>query len=162
MTASTDDRFIEAMGAIAQAEGTPRIAGQIVGYLALAGEARSLTDIASGLGVSKASVSTNVRMLEARGQAIRESRTGSREDHWRVLPPPHEGMLSAMSDRFLRHAERIEALAQAMPPGADGKRETVHGFAQFYRSASELLHDWSVSARREATAADPVPQTSGT
>ena len=47
-------------------------------------------------------------------------------------------------------------------PGADGKRETVHGFAQFYRSASELLHDWSVSARREATAADPVPQTSGT
>ena len=58
------DTFIEQMGLIAQEDGAPRIAGQILGYLLIEGEPRTLSQMAEALKISKASASTNARLLE--------------------------------------------------------------------------------------------------
>jgi DNA-binding transcriptional regulator GbsR (MarR family) len=58
--------FIERMGLALEADGLPRIAGRIFGLLLVSEDACSLDDLACDLKVSKASVSTNARMLEQR------------------------------------------------------------------------------------------------
>src|SRR5690606_21420618 len=60
-------RFIEQMGMSAQADGVPRIAGRIFGYFVINGGPISFTQLAQELQVSRASVSTNLRILASIG-----------------------------------------------------------------------------------------------
>ena len=80
------ERYIERMGLLWEAEGLPRIAGRMLGLLALQPEAASLDDIASALGVSKASVSADARQLERLALAERVSRPGDRRDYYAIAP----------------------------------------------------------------------------
>ena len=57
------------MAVLLEADGLPRVAGRIFGTLLLAAEPRSLDDLASTLGVSKASISVNARLLQLLVQA---------------------------------------------------------------------------------------------
>ncbi|WP_163849326.1 GbsR/MarR family transcriptional regulator [Pseudooceanicola aestuarii] len=162
-----EDRFIETLGLISQQEGAPRIAGRIVGYLVLAGEARSLTRIAQALGVSKASVSTNLRQLETWGAAVREAHKGTRQDLWRAVETPQHSVLTAMAQRFDRHARTIDAIAAELteaPQDGDGKgkapapsaRQKVADHADFYRRSADFLRDWTECLTPEAPdRADP-------
>ncbi|WP_106745927.1 GbsR/MarR family transcriptional regulator [Yoonia maritima] len=143
MTQTPEDKFIETLGLISQADGSPRISGQITAYLVLAGEACSLTQIAEDLDVSKASVSTNVRLLEVRGIVVRESRKGSRQDLWRALPRPHQSILSTMSERFKRNAAQIDEIAASFPADKEHKREPVSELADFYRQSADFLKSWA-------------------
>ena len=52
-------QFTDRMGLLFEAEGRPRIAGRIFGYLLLSDDPRSLDQLADSLRVSKASASTN-------------------------------------------------------------------------------------------------------
>lgn len=158
MNDAHENRFIETLGMIWQAEGGPRIAGQILGYLILADGPRSLTDIAAALGVSKASVSTNVRLLEMRGMTSRVSNLGSRQDLWQAAPHPQSGTLMAMSDRFRRNAVQIGAIADDFPDTAADKREKVAQFAEFYEKSSDFLRQWADML--EAPVADRAPAIS--
>jgi DNA-binding MarR family transcriptional regulator len=58
-------RFIESMGLYFESSGIPRIGGRILGVLMIAHDALSADDIAKILKVSRASLSTNLRMLTA-------------------------------------------------------------------------------------------------
>lgn len=143
MTETAEERFIETMGAISHAEGRPRIAGQIVAFLVLAGEARSLGEIAEALGVSKASISTNIRLLEAKGTTVREGRKGSRQDLWRVVREPHSHMLRTMAERFHRNAAQIGEIGRtcvAEQPETAGK---IVEFADFYENSADFLEAWA-------------------
>jgi len=60
-------RFIEAMGAYFENEGVPRIGGRILGLLLASQGPLSAEQMASRLKVSRASISTNIRMLTASG-----------------------------------------------------------------------------------------------
>ena len=60
-------RFIEDMGLYFENQGTPRIGGRILGLLMIAHEPLSAEDIAKILKVSRASVSTNMRLLTSSG-----------------------------------------------------------------------------------------------
>ncbi|MGI3170694.1 GbsR/MarR family transcriptional regulator [Pseudooceanicola sp. C21-150M6] len=154
---SPEDRFVAALGLMAQAEGVTRIAGQIVAYLTLEGEPRSLTEIATALDVSKASVSTNVRHLELRGTARRVSNKGSRQDLWAVSAKPHRGMLLDMSVRFERNAETIEEIAESFPATQTVKRDRVRDHADFYRDSATFLKSWAEQLKLGA--AETVPST---
>ena len=68
------------MGLALEADGLPRIAGRIFGLLLISEDALSLDKLASELRVSKASVSTNARMLEHRGVLEQVSRPADRRD----------------------------------------------------------------------------------
>lgn len=80
------ERFIERMGLMTEADGLPRIAGRIFGYLLLAPGECSLEDLASALGVSRASVSNDTRRLAQIGLLERRSRPGDRKDYYIISP----------------------------------------------------------------------------
>lgn len=97
-----DRAFIEEMGLLFEAERFPRIAGRLLGCLLVADESRSLDEIAAVLDVTKASVSTNARMLEARGFLERVSHPGDRRDHYRVVADLPQRTLEARVARMRR------------------------------------------------------------
>ena len=77
-------QYIEKMGMLWEAEGLPRIAGRILGFLTLQPAAVSLDDMATALGVSKASVSTDARHLERLTFIERVGRPGDRRDYYAI------------------------------------------------------------------------------
>lgn len=145
MTDTPEDRFIETLGLISQGEGMPPIAGRILGHLVLADGACSLSEIAEALAVSKASVSTNVRLLEARGVVRREARRGSRQDHWRAMTQPQRSVLDSLATRFRRNAEEIAEIAADFPDAQVEKQAKVAEFADFYRRSAEFLSTWAAT-----------------
>lgn len=80
------EQFIERMGLMSEADGLPRIAGRIFGYLLLTPGECSLEDLASALGVSRASVSNDTRRLAQMGLLERRSRPGDRRDYYIISP----------------------------------------------------------------------------
>jgi len=104
--------FVEEMGLLFEAERFPRIAGRVLGFLLLADEAASLDAIAAALDVTKASVSTNARMLEARGLVERVSHPGDRRDHYRIVADLPQRTLEARVAR-MRRVRDVLARGQA-------------------------------------------------
>ncbi|WP_375173582.1 GbsR/MarR family transcriptional regulator [Pseudooceanicola sp.] len=149
MPATPEDRFVETLGLIAHGEGMPPIAGRILGHLVLADGPCSLTEIAEALEVSKASVSTNVRLLETRGMATRVGQRGSRQDHWRVETQPHRSLLDSLALRFRRNAAQIDEIADDFAEETAGKRAKVREFSEFYRRSAEFLTHWAATLDAE-------------
>lgn len=81
---SANRRVVENFGILLEAEGYSRIAGRLFGFLLLAPDAVSLDDLAMELEVTKASVSTNIRLLEERGIVERIGVPGDRRDYYRI------------------------------------------------------------------------------
>lgn len=82
--------FIESIGLLLEEERFPRVAGRILGLLLITDDTCSLDELAAELQVTKASVSTNARLLESKGVIERVSRPGDRRDHYRAAPDlPH-------------------------------------------------------------------------
>jgi DNA-binding transcriptional regulator GbsR (MarR family) len=99
------ERFVERMGLLWEADGLPRIAGRMFGFLLLQSEPCSLDDMAEALGVSKASVSTDARRLEQLGFIERASRPGDRRDYYAVGPD----MLTRVLSVRVKRIEQLEA-----------------------------------------------------
>ena len=78
--------FVDAMGRHFEAEGVPRIGGRMFGFLLLRAEPCSLDDLSEQLEVSKASASTNARLLEDWALVQRTSLPGDRRDYYEVAP----------------------------------------------------------------------------
>ena len=142
MAETPAEQFIETMGLMAQSDGAPRIAGQILGYLVVAGEPRTLQQMAEDLSISKASASTNARLLESRGLLRRVSHLGARQDGWETVQDPNRQMLTTLAAKFRRNAEDIRAISATFPDDPPGARERVEGFAEFYRQSADFLTDW--------------------
>ena len=77
-----EERFIESMGLFFERQGVPRIGGRILGLLMLAEKPLALGEIAELLRVSLASVSTNVRQLQANGSVEPTSIPGDRRHYY--------------------------------------------------------------------------------
>jgi len=75
-------QFVEGIGMLMEKYGLPRIGGRIMGLLMLDNKPLSLDDISKLLGVSRASVSTNLRMSEISGLAVRVAKPGDRRDYY--------------------------------------------------------------------------------
>lgn len=161
MPQDLDDKFIEAMGLIWQAEGGPRIAGQVMAFLVLARDPASLTEIAEGLGVSKASVSTNVRLLELRGMTVRVAPKGARGDLWEAVPHPQSATLLAMADRFDRNADRIGGIADEFASSDAEKGAKVSQFSDFYRSSAAFLRGWAETLSKTVSGAEAANAQDG-
>lgn len=77
-----EERFIESMGLFFERQGVPRIGGRILGLLLLAEKPLALGEIARLLQVSPASVSTNIRQLQASGTVEPASIPGDRRHYF--------------------------------------------------------------------------------
>ena len=103
------ERFVERAGLLWENDGLPRIAGRIFGLMLVSEDALSLDEIAETLGVSKASVSTDTRLLERMGFIERVSKPGDRKDYYQNTERSFE---RAIAER-IRRMHELEALIES-------------------------------------------------
>jgi DNA-binding transcriptional regulator GbsR (MarR family) len=136
MTSSTD--FIERMGILWEADGFPRIAGRIFATALLSPEACSLDQFAERLGVSKASVSNDARMLEKMGFIQRVSRPGDRRDYYEITRDSTARSLATRLERLRVFEEAFtDALTLKIEHADVRARLLVHQAA--YRAVVDAL-----------------------
>lgn len=149
-------QFVERMGLICEKEGMARGAGRIFGLLLVGGRPYSLDELAETLQASKASASTNCRMLEQLGMIQRVSSLGDRRDFYRVEGDPWEKMLRVAQQRWRDMVQVFADARAALPPQLAEGRERVEEAQRFHEllidECDKLLDTWHVkrSAARAA------------
>jgi DNA-binding transcriptional regulator GbsR (MarR family) len=129
---TTTQQAVERMCLRFEEDGLPRIAGRLLGTLMLSPRALSLDELSETVQASKASVSTNCRLLERLGTVERATRPGDRRDFYRVADDLHERLLA----KRLSQLEAMRALLAEVvesPAVADEKVERrLRDFAAFF------------------------------
>lgn len=110
-------QFIERVGLYFEQYQLPRIGGRLLGLMMIANDDLGLDEMATALGVSRASISTNIRQLVSYGLAERVSLPGDRRDYYRFADNPWQHAMEARveSNRALRRIV-VQGLA-ALDPG---------------------------------------------
>jgi DNA-binding transcriptional regulator GbsR (MarR family) len=126
--------FAEKTGLFFEDDGYPRIAGRIFGLLLMSEAARSLHDIATRLRVSKASVSTDARLLERWDIVERVSRPGDRKVYYRIVPDLPYRTMEHRLER-VRRMGRLMREARAAVPGRGTLKARLSEFAAAYDQA---------------------------
>lgn len=146
----TAEALIDRMGSLCESYGLSRIAGRMLGYFIVYGGARSLDELVEHLGVSKASVSTNARVLERIGVLEGVSRPGERRDFYRLGDNPWENMLELAQRRMQSLVEAFETTLSGLPPELGEARDRIQGWAAFYdfvlRDLNEKVSQWRASS----------------
>jgi len=130
-------RFVERMGLALEADGLPRIAGRIFGLMLVSKEARSLDELAAELRVSKASVSTNARLLEHRGVLEQVSRPADRKDYYRI---PRDLVSQTMAQRLARWQRFQDAIGDARSSVPIRSREVLDRLTEFEQAYTYMSH----------------------
>ncbi len=148
-------QFVERMALICEKEGMPRIAGRIFGFLLATDQTYSLDELGERLQASKASVSTNARMLEQFGMIQRVSVLGDRRDFYRVQDDPWEQMLRVAQSRWRDMVQVFAEAAQRLPEPAGRERaaqaEVFHSL--LIRECDDLFERWNTLRAQERAAA---------
>ena len=142
------ERFIERMGMFVEADGMPRIAGRIFGFLLLQPGPCSLDDMADALGVSKASISTDARLLEQLGLLQRTARPGDRRDYYELADDVFARSLEVRLQRLQRFHSLIEE-ARSLPTRNPDVKARLDEMDRAYElavtSLTEALERWERS-----------------
>jgi DNA-binding MarR family transcriptional regulator len=152
--------FVERMGLMMEADGLPRSAGRIFGFLLLAETPFSLDEMAEKLQVSKASVSTNARLLEQVGLLERISAPGDRRDFYRMRPDAWEQMLESARRRWESMRGVLLAGEATLPPEMAGARARLAEAARFHTFLLEEGETLADRWRVESAAAGPERRAS--
>lgn len=151
-------QFVERMALICEKEGMPRIGGRIFGYLLATGQALSLDELGETLQASKASVSTNARMLEQFGMVRRVSVMGDRRDFYRAEDDPWESMLRVAQGRWRDMVQVFAEASQRLPTPAGRRRmEDAERFHELLiRECDRLFETWHTLQAQERAAGQPA------
>ena len=114
------DRFIERMGDHFEAEGMPRISGRLFGLMLVEVGPISFSDLAERLGVSRASISTNSRLLERDGLIERVRPDGERRDFFRLSDQPFVNMIRGVAARMRETRQLVEETCAEFPEHGEG------------------------------------------
>lgn len=145
---ASEEQFIEHMGQLYERDGLPRIAGRIFGRLLLLEDALNLDQLAESLQVSKASVSTNARMLESAGMIERLTFPGDRRDYYRASEEVHERMLEL-------RLERMRLTRELLQEGLEterGRNPLIHQRLETYCDFFDRMIEAIVQARNALAA----------
>ncbi len=131
-------KFVENLGGYFESFGIPRIGGRMLGLLLVAEEPLSSEDISAILKVSRASISTNLRMLLAIGWAEKTSFPGDRTSYY-VFPENGFEKIFAMEIQASSTLKRfVEQGLSALPP-EDSTRSRLEWLADW---AGFLIEYW--------------------
>lgn len=150
--------FIEKLGLHFEADGMPRTAGRALGMLMLQDEPASLEAIGEALQVSKASSSTNCRLLERAGFADRVSLPGDRRDYYRIAPDMARKTMDVARERIESMEGLMSWALESLPASLDTGHERIremrdlHGF--LVDELDAVIERWQV---RRGEASEPVP-----
>jgi DNA-binding transcriptional regulator GbsR (MarR family) len=138
--------FVERLGLHLEADGLPRSAGRIFGYTMMVDTPCSLDDLAEALQVSKASVSTNARLLEQIGLLERTIEVGDRRDFYRMRADAWERMLLLARKRWEETQSLLSQARSCLPDDMLAARVRVCEAARFHtllmEEADSLLERW--------------------
>ena len=144
-------QFVERMGLLCEREGMPRGAGRLFGFLLVSDRAYSLDELTEKLQASKASMSTNARMLESLGMIERVSSLGDRRDFYRAGDDPWERMLRVAQGRWRDMIRMFDEAQQDLPPEREVARERLDCAARFHQlmldGVDGLLGQWRELSR---------------
>jgi hypothetical protein len=111
-------RFVENVGLYFEQYQISRIGGRLLGLLTLLGGPFTLDQMAGALGVSRASVSTNIRVLVTLGIADHISLPGDRRDYYRFSDDPWQhGMDARIAGTVMLRRIAEQGLMTVAPPG---------------------------------------------
>ncbi len=146
--------FVEQMGFILQAEGLSRIAGRIMGLMIMHGGPFGFNELSERLSVSRASISTNTRLLEDLGVIERTAAAGDRQDYFRLSRQPYARMLHGVVRRMRRAREVVEGTQEALPQDMEGAQDRLNELDAFYEALIEsfvnVIDAWD--AKRQTSA----------
>ena len=144
MTNNTDRaiaEFVDQMGLILQAEGLPRIAGHIMGLMVIHEGPFSLSQLAERLSVSRASISTNTRLLEDLEVIVRTAKPGDRQDYFKLSPQPYDRLLRGVVRRMRRARDVVEGAQDALPEDMTDSQERLQELDAFYAALIESFKE---------------------
>ncbi len=116
-------QFTEEFGLMGERSGMPRMVARLLGWLLICDPpSQSSAEIASALGVSRASVSIATRLLEAGGLIRRKAMPGSRSYRFEIVPSAFMDLPAA--ERFREWREIAERGLDLLdnPEGERGAR----------------------------------------
>jgi HTH-type transcriptional regulator, glycine betaine synthesis regulator len=144
--------FIQGMSRISSFWGFPRAMGAIYGAIYLSQQPISLDDIVTQVGVTKGSVSTNVRMLERLNMVHKKLLLGDRKDYylaetdfWKIVRSVLRQREQSEFDLALRTVgESISLVQEANVEGegsetADFYQTRMQNMQQFFNSLDNLV-----------------------
>ena len=118
----TVHRFIEDFGLALASQGLSRIAGRLLGLILLLDEGGDLDYLAHELHVSRASISTNTRLLESIGAIERQSVPGRRRIVYRAARTQQDRAIEAIVMRMRRTLDVVVDARRQLPPRMAGRR----------------------------------------
>ena len=137
MNTAHTEQFVESFGLVMQAEGFPRIAGRLMATLVLRGGPLSFAELSKALRVSRASISTNARLLEDLGAIERVSMPGERQDFFRLADTPYREMIRREIGRARRASTMIAEARDALPDGDPAAKARMAELSQFFGSIAD-------------------------
>lgn len=146
---SATDRFVDELGLISQESGDSRISGRMIGLLLVEGRAISLGEISERLGVSRASASTNARLLARRGVIRLTAHGGNRRDYYELAAMPFFVTLDELADRFERHGQSIDRSVQDLRVEDAAAAERASNLTSFFEKSAMILRNWSDTLRND-------------
>ena len=132
--------FVEAHSMLWEASGLPRIAGRILGWLLVCQPAeQTASDLAKALSASRASISTNTRLLEHFGIVERTARIGTRSTLFRIAPGAWTRVMRNENARARRFREIAEQGLKLLPETDATDRSRLTEFHQIWSFMEQEL-----------------------
>jgi DNA-binding transcriptional regulator GbsR (MarR family) len=128
-------RFTDRMAEIFEQEGQPPIAGRILALLLVSEEPRTLDQLAHALRISKASASTNARLLAHFGVITRARQPGDRRDYYSVVPD----LFERTTLQRLEQWQRFTAAVHEARRGVSSRSRIVRARLEGYENAFAYL-----------------------
>jgi DNA-binding transcriptional regulator GbsR (MarR family) len=132
-------RFTDRLAVLFERDGQPPIAGRVFGLLLLSDGALSLHELAEELGVSKASASTNARLLAQYGVVEQVRRPGSRRDYYRVAPDLFERSMAQRLGSWRRFTEAIGEGRRTLPLASPEVRHRLERYESAFTFMAEAI-----------------------
>lgn len=127
------EEFVEQLGLIAQADGLPRIAGRILGYMVIHGGPFSFSELSLELKVSRGSISTNTRLLENLGVIERTTRPGERQDYFKLHTDPYYELMRGLQNRMRKASRIVKETKDKLPSNDRDMQERLADLCDFYQ-----------------------------
>lgn len=137
------EAVIRDIGMILEEHGMPRIAGLVFGLLLVEGAPVSLHEMTERLAISRASASTNARLLAARGLIRRTSRPAERQDYYQIVAHPFMSMLETVSKGMTDAADALAAAATRLPENRADARERVEALSYVHSLSARFVSEWA-------------------
>lgn len=138
--------FIEKFCMVAEQDGFPRIAGRLMGFLMLNEGPYTLDELADELQISKASASTNARLLEQHGMIARVLRPGDRRDFYQLADDHWERMFDVARKRLQKFHDVLEQTVQELPAKQSYGRKKLKEAQRFHafilKDFEDRIQEW--------------------